>query len=132
MSLSFPVSPKKLEALRAKMESLGVREADLEESFTRGSGHGGQNINKVSTAVRLVHKPTGEEVKCNVYRTQGLNRYKARAILCEKIDAKTKGSGSEQSRKIEKIQKAKKDRARKQAKKLSAPQDNWEDFSTED
>jgi len=67
------------------MESLGVQEKDLKESFTKSSGKGGQNVNKVATSVVLKHLPTGIQVKCSVYRTQGLNRYKARAILCEKI-----------------------------------------------
>lgn len=119
MSLSFPVSPKKQEALREKMESLGVREEDLEESFFRSSGNGGQNVNKVSTAVRILHRPSGEEIKCNVYRTQGLNRYKARAILCERIESKTSldTKATPRGRKILKIQKAKLDKARRAKKK---------------
>lgn len=113
-----------MESLRSKMDSLGVKEADLEESFIRSSGHGGQNINKVSTAVRIIHKPTGLEVKCTVYRTQGLNRYKARAILCDKIESlQSKGSADQVSardKKISKLQKAKSDKRRKALKKERA------------
>ncbi|NCN08439.1 MAG: peptide chain release factor-like protein [Leptospira sp.] len=118
MDINFPVSEKKLLALRNKMKYLGILESDLDESFTRGSGNGGQNVNKVSTAVRLNHKPSGEEIKCSVYRTQGLNRYKARAILCERIELKKLGKGSTQGSKISKIQKSKKDKLRKLKKKL--------------
>lgn len=118
MDINFPVSEKKLLALRNKMKELGILESDLDESFTRGSGNGGQNVNKVSTAVRLNHKPSGEEIKCSVYRTQGLNRYKARAILCERIELKKLGKGSTQGSKISKIQKSKKDKLRKLKKKL--------------
>ena len=119
MDVSFPVSEKKLAALRNKMKALAILETDLQENFTRGSGNGGQNVNKVSTAVRLVHIPSGEEIKCSVYRTQGLNRYKARAILCERIETKKLGNQSENSRKVSKIQKSKKDKLRKFKKKFS-------------
>ncbi|URD68735.1 peptide chain release factor family protein [Leptospira borgpetersenii] len=85
MASRFPVSVEKESKLLELMDVLEVKENELEESFTRSGGKGGQNVNKVSTAVHLKHKPTGIEVKCSLYRTQGLNRYKARAILCEKI-----------------------------------------------
>lgn len=85
MASRFPVSVEKEHKLFELMETLQIKEADLEESFTRSGGKGGQNVNKVSTAVHLKHNPSGIEVKCSLYRTQGLNRYKARAILCEKI-----------------------------------------------
>ncbi|AOP34022.1 peptidyl-tRNA hydrolase [Leptospira tipperaryensis] len=85
MAPRFPVSVEKEHKLSELMESLQIKESDLEESFTRSGGKGGQNVNKVSTAVHLKHKSSGIEIKCSLYRTQGLNRYKARAILCEKI-----------------------------------------------
>lgn len=121
MGISFPISPKKQEALLLKMSQLKIVELDLEESFIRGSGHGGQNINKVSTAVRLLHRPSGEEVKCSIYRTQGLNRYKARAILCERLETKSMGKDSPSKREILKIQKSKKNKLSKQKKKKSNP-----------
>ncbi len=87
MTLSFPVSPEKNASLKRKMESLGILEKDLQETFIRSSGNGGQNVNKVSTTVQLKHITSGIEIKCGVYRTQGLNRYKARAILCERLES---------------------------------------------
>jgi protein subunit release factor B len=94
MSISFPVSPEKQNQLLARMAKLQIKESDLEESFTRSGGKGGQNVNKVSTAVHLKHKLSGIEVKCSIHRTQGLNRYKARDILCDKLEEKNNPKAS--------------------------------------
>ncbi|TGM59933.1 peptide chain release factor family protein [Leptospira adleri] len=117
MASRFPVSVEKEHKLLELMETLQIKETDLEESFTRSGGKGGQNVNKVSTAVHLKHKPSGIEVKCSLYRTQGLNRYKARAILCEKIleqKQKSNSSISEVQRKA--VRNKQKDAKRKKEK----------------
>jgi protein subunit release factor B len=69
------------------MRRLGVRAEDLFETFVRSGGHGGQNVNKTSTCVLLVHVPTGIQVKCQTARTQGANRLLARVRLLDKLEA---------------------------------------------
>jgi protein subunit release factor B len=63
-----------------------IREEDIIERFTRSSGPGGQNVNKVSTCVCLKHLPTGIEVRCSSERSQAQNRLIARRLLREKVD----------------------------------------------
>jgi protein subunit release factor B len=85
--MSEPVSIQSAkDAFERRMKRLGVREADLSESFTRSSGPGGQNVNKVSTAVTLVHAPTGVAVTVQDSRSQSWNRRLARERLLDELE----------------------------------------------
>lgn len=128
MSLSFPVSPEKNASLKQKMETLGIRESDLKEQFVKASGKGGQNVNKVATAVVLLHVPTGKQVKCSIYRTQGLNRYKARDLLCLEVEKERTPEKFREKRDAIRKQKSKqKKRAEEKYKRSSLENSETED-----
>ncbi len=81
--------------LRARMQKLRIREEDLEEDFIRGSGAGGQKINKTSSTVVLRHVPSGIEVRCQRERSQSQNRLIARQELCDRLEAVFKNAQME-------------------------------------
>jgi peptide chain release factor len=114
----FPVSEKKRRRLEARMARFGVKPADLEESFVRSGGPGGQNVNKVATCVVLKHLPTGTMVKCQAERSRALNRYLARKILLDKIENAILKEKSEHARQIAKIKKQKRKRSKRAKLKM--------------
>jgi peptide chain release factor len=75
------------DALTERMRKLGIRDVDLEERFARSSGPGGQNVNKVATAVTLRHRPSGISVSVQDSRSQAVNRKLARERLLEAIES---------------------------------------------
>ena len=97
-------------ALADRMRKLEISEADLEESFARSSGPGGQNVNKVSTAVTLRHLPSGITVTVQDSRSQAINRRLARERLLYAIESSRAGQ------RMAEIAKREKERRRKSAR----------------
>src|SRR5208283_144420 len=117
---AFPVNPEKSQQLAQRMAALGVRESDIEESFVRSGGHGGQNVNKSATCVMLLHRPTGLQVKGQRTRQQGLNRFIARRILLDKIEGKQAGKVAAEVSRIEKLRRQKPKRSRRAKARMLA------------
>jgi protein subunit release factor B len=113
-----PVSSQKAQALAQRLEQLGIHDEDLTETFVRSGGRGGQNVNKVSTCVVLVHRPTGTLVKCQSERSQALNRYRARQILADKLERRIAGEQSAEAQRIARLRRQKRRRSRRAKEKI--------------
>lgn len=114
----FKVTLDKENALFERMAALEVREEDLLEKFIRGSGPGGQKINKTSSTVYIFHEPSGIEVKCQRTRSQSLNRYYARVSLCDQIEERILGEKSKREQEREKIRRQKRKRSKRAKEKI--------------
>ncbi len=114
--MNFPVelSPQSL-ALAAE---LNISPEDIDEFFTRGSGHGGQKINKTASCVELTHRPTGTIVRVQRFREQHLNRIEAYKLLIAKLEEQIKGAESARQQAIFKVRKQKQRRTRKAKEKM--------------
>ena len=111
--MHHPVTAEKQEAQRQRMASLGIAEGDLLEKFVRGSGAGGQKINKTNNCVFLKHLPSGVCVKVQVDRSRELNRFLARREICDQLEAIREGRAVAKTQAIEKMRRQKRQRSRR-------------------
>ena len=107
------IRPDKWDALRKRMAELGITEDSIQETFVRGSGPGGQKVNKSSIAVQLKHKETGLEVKVQRERSRDANRFLARRALCDLYCEKVLKQKTSQDKKSAKAKKQKSRRKRR-------------------
>jgi len=114
----FKVSAEKEKALFERMDQLGVSEEDLQETFVRSSGPGGQKVNKTSTCVFIRHIPTRLTVKCQRERLRSVNRFIARRLLLDKIERMQKGVIEKERERIEKIKRQKRKRSKRAKEKI--------------
>ncbi|MCX5828906.1 MAG: peptide chain release factor-like protein [Deltaproteobacteria bacterium] len=114
----FTVSAEKETLLQERMTQLGVSEDELRETFVRSSGPGGQNVNKTSSCVQLVHVPTGLSVKCQQERSQLLNRFLARRLLLDRIERLQRGLVEAEKMRNEKIRRQKRKRSKRAKEKI--------------
>lgn len=107
------ITTEKTNALELRMKALGVSEVELLEKFVRGSGAGGQKINKTSNCVFLKHLPTGVCIKCQMDRSREMNRFLARRELCEQLEMIRDGKATAKTQAIEKMRRQKRQRSRR-------------------
>lgn len=115
--IRFPVSLAKQADLERRLAKLGITESDFEENFIRGSGAGGQKINKTSSTVQLKHIPSGTEVRCQESRQLAMNRFLARRRICEMLEENVLGLESKKQREISKLRRQKAKRSKRTKEK---------------
>lgn len=98
--------------LEARLKRLNIHPRDLTEQFVRSGGHGGQNVNKVSTCVILTHVPSGISIRCEEERSQSQNRYLARKRLADRLEGLARTQLSEKRQAAEKLRRQKRKRNR--------------------
>lgn len=101
--------------IERRLVALGVRPTDVDERFVRGTGPGGQKINKTSSTVVLRHLPSGTEVRCQAERSQAANRERAWVVLCDKLESARTAErrAREQAREVERRRTRQKSRGQK-------------------
>ena len=102
------------DTIQARLRALGLHASDVEERFVRGSGPGGQKINKTSSTVWLRHVPTGVEARCQAERSQFENRVRAWNELCGKLEERAAATRDAQRQAAEKARRRVRQKSRGQ------------------
>src|SRR3989339_1149179 len=113
-----PISQSKFDDVARRLEALGVTKEVLREEFIRGSGAGGQKINKTNSCVQLTHTPSGIVIRCQHTRSREQNRFFARRILCERLEGSQLGKKSEKEKRLHRIRAQKRRRSRRAKDKM--------------
>ncbi len=122
--MQSPITSDKLAALALRMAALGIAEENLLEKFVRGSGAGGQKINKTSNCVFLKHLPSNVCIKCQIDRSREMNRFLARRELCEQLEAIREGKAVAKTQAIEKMRRTNRPRSRNSKNRTVADKRN--------
>ena len=104
--------------IQQRLDTLGIIPSDVEEKFVRGSGPGGQKINKTSSTVCLRHRPTGVEVRVQRERSQAANRELAWQELCEKLENVLRQAEAARRDAVEKERRRKRPKSRAQKRRM--------------
>ena len=112
--------PETIQRIQSRMALAKLEDADIEETFVRGSGSGGQKINKTSSCVQLKHLPSGTIVRCQETRSREANRWLAREMLAERLLQARESELSARRQEEEKIRRQKRRRSRRQKARMLA------------
>jgi len=104
--------------IQARLDALGILPSDVEQKFIRGTGPGGQKINKTSSTVWLRHGPTGTEVRVQRERSQSANRELAWLELCEKLEAQRRAALAEYRDRMERVRRQKRTKSSAQKARM--------------
>ena len=100
--------------IRERLDAVGVLPGDVTEVFIRGSGAGGQKINKTSSTVVLRHGPSGLEVRCQEERSQAANRARAWERFCDKLEERQRLAEAERQAAVAKARRNARPKSRRQ------------------
>lgn len=107
-----------------------LKDEDIKENFLKGSGPGGQKINKTASAVQLSHGPTGVVIKCQATRSRSQNRDIARRLLADRVEELEKGAESRVAIKAEVKRKKKASKTKKARRKYRKSQESNEESAS--